>query len=307
MINGPDISVVMCCYNAEKYINNTINSVLAQTFSNFEFIIWNDGSTDDTKTIIENYHDSRIRLFNDINRGEGKAAQLACEHVRSRYISRIDADDIWMEDKLKLEFEYMESHPDIVLVSCPYIKIDEDGKVLGRSFPVRDANYLSSSINRENRFIHSGALYRTESYKKSGGYCDIRLFQDTLLFRRLSDYGKLSLMPIPLIKYRILSNSVSHRIHNSPYARIIEELKRKIVRDKGYVEQDIYIFNLLYAQIGKSQSEDHIIYKPSFSDRVYDFLDLFLNEEISYRVTSYLYNVFVVVKKYLSRSVYESS
>ena len=282
----------MCCYNAQQYIKETVDSILCQTFSDFEFIIWNDGSTDGTEEIIKSYSDERIRLFSDINRGEGKAAQLACEQVRAAYIARIDSDDLWLPTKLKEEYDYMESHPDVALVSCPAIFIDQNGKELGLSFPITNTSYLTRTISKGNRFVHSGTMYRTEIYKKTGGYKDLRLFQDRLLFNQISEYGSLSLLPKPLIKYRLLPNSVAHRIDKSPYLPIIREFQHKIIRDKGRREEDLKVFNALYGLIGKAANDDGVpVYVRSTQMKVYDVLKKIIGKERAYSAVTFLMNL----------------
>ena len=87
--NKPLVSVVLCTYNDELYISQTIESVLCQTYTNFEFIIWDDGSTDGTASIIKSYKDQRIKYFYHINTGIGEAAGLACQQAQGKYIARL--------------------------------------------------------------------------------------------------------------------------------------------------------------------------------------------------------------------------
>mgnify|MGYP001537946173 FL=1 len=90
------ISVVMSCYNSERFLRQSIDSILMQSYREFEFIIWNDGSTDSTEEIIKSYHDERIRYFYAPNQGLGSALAAACKEARGRYIARMDDDDIAM-------------------------------------------------------------------------------------------------------------------------------------------------------------------------------------------------------------------
>lgn len=104
MINMPEISVLMPVYNGEKYVKETIDSVLNQTFDDFEFIIVNDGSTDNTRNIIESYKDNRIELYNLArNRGVGFASNFAVNKAKGKYIARVDSDDIYHSDRFLLE------------------------------------------------------------------------------------------------------------------------------------------------------------------------------------------------------------
>lgn len=284
------ISVVMCCYNAEKYIKETIDSVLAQTFKDFEFIIWNDGSTDSTLSVIENYNDSRIKLFTDVNRGEGMAAQLACRHASAKYIARIDSDDVWLPEKLSLQYDYMETHPHTVLLSCPVIFIDKNSKELGLSFPITKVSYLNKSMAYENKFPHSGSIYRTEIYKKVGGYNDVRLFQDWLLFGKLKDFGDVALFSRPLIKYRLMAGSVAHRLDNSPYRFIIKAYVDKIYKEKGTNDVDIKLFNNIYSMIGGGDQRDYV-YEQDLQNKLYNIMCKVIGKSFSYKLIVFTKNM----------------
>ena len=284
------ISVVMCCYNSERYIKETIDSVLGQTFKDFEFIIWNDGSTDLTEQIIMSYSDERIIYFKDSNKGEGMAAQLACRHASAKYIARIDSDDVWLPQKLSLQYEYMESHPNTVLLSCPVIFIDAESRELGLSFPVTKTSYLNKSIAKVNNFPHSGSIYRTDVYTKVGGYNNVRYFQDRLLFWKMSEYGDLALFPWPLIKYRMLAGSVAHRIDNSAYKYIIWAYKDKIYKEKGTNETDIKLYNTIYDLIEKNDKEV-FVYKQDVQNRVYKSLCMLMGKNAAYKLIVFIKNI----------------
>ena len=111
------ISVVMSCYNSERFLRQSIDSILMQSYREFEFIIWNDGSTDSTEEIIKSYHDERIRYFYAPNQGLGSALAAACKEARGRYIARMDDDDIAMPNRLDKELAFLELHPDYILAS----------------------------------------------------------------------------------------------------------------------------------------------------------------------------------------------
>ena len=106
----------MPAYNAEKYINEAIDSILAQTFTDFEFIIIDDGSTDSTCAIVESYSDSRIRFFkNEHNLGVAATLNRGLDLARGEYIARMDADDISLPTRFEKQAAYMDSHPDVVV------------------------------------------------------------------------------------------------------------------------------------------------------------------------------------------------
>ncbi|SVC41049.1 uncharacterized protein METZ01_LOCUS293903, partial [marine metagenome] len=112
--NLPLITVLMPVYNGAKYLNEAIDSILNQTFQNFEFIIIDDGSTDDSVKIIKSYDDNRIRLVeNRNNLGQSETLNKGLSLTRGKYIARMDQDDISMPERLKKQFEFMENNSDV--------------------------------------------------------------------------------------------------------------------------------------------------------------------------------------------------
>ena len=115
----PEISVLMSVYNGEKYIQEAINSILNQTYQNFELIIVNDGSVDKTREIIEAYKEPRIVLFNlEENRGVGSALQFGLQKTQGKYIAKADADDIFHPTRLEKQKKFLDDNPDIALVEA---------------------------------------------------------------------------------------------------------------------------------------------------------------------------------------------
>ena len=114
----PLVSVLLNCYNAEQTISKSIESVLKQTYSNFELVIWDDGSTDNTYSIIKSYKDTRIRIFkNEINIGLGKSRLKAIKELKGSLISIIDSDDFFHLEKLEKQVQIFEMNPKIAICS----------------------------------------------------------------------------------------------------------------------------------------------------------------------------------------------
>ena len=122
----PKISVVMPAYNAENYIREAIDSILAQTFRDFEFLIIDDGSTDHTVEIIRSYSDSRIRLYqNERNMGVAATLNRGLDLARGEYIARMDADDISLPERFAKQAAYMDAHPDVAVCGSNIILFSE--------------------------------------------------------------------------------------------------------------------------------------------------------------------------------------
>ena len=238
---APLISVVMCCFNAEKYLKDSIDSILNQTFRDFEFIIWNDGSSDSTEDIIKSYKDDRIRYFYHENTGLGMALRLACEEAKGDYIARMDADDISLPFRFDKEIAFLEDHKDYALVSSAVYYIDENGNNLGRSFPCNNDVILKKVLHYSSMIVHPMVMMRRECYLKAGGYVPIIKSQDRLFWSRLAKYGKFYNIISPLGYYRLLNDSLSH--DTNPYSIILYHYRNKMIFDEVISDTDVKLYN----------------------------------------------------------------
>lgn len=204
----------MPVYNGECYIKQSIDSVLNQTLSNFELIIVDDGSTDNTKRIIQEYGDTRIKYVYQKNGGVGSALAYGCSIARGRYIARLDADDLALPSRFEEQFNFLEENPDYVLVASAVEYINSEGCLFGRSFPIDDYKIIDHDINTGGvPVFHPSVMFRLSAYMKTGGYRPIEPFEDWDLWRRIIKYGKFKNINKILIKYRYLGTSVSSSIN----------------------------------------------------------------------------------------------
>lgn len=142
----PKVCVVMPVYNGEKTINYAISSLLRQTYENWVCIIVNDGSTDNTRTILDSITDSRFHIYHlDSNKGRGYARDVALSHSNGKYLAYLDADDMIHKDKLKVQVKYLEENPEIVMVGCGCITYNENFEALR----VNNLNSFQSSNNMQ--------------------------------------------------------------------------------------------------------------------------------------------------------------
>ena len=244
MDRTPIISVVMCTYNTEKYIAEAIESVLLQTFSSFEFIIWDDGSTDGTREIVKSFKDDRIRYFYHENTGLGMALKLACSKAKGKYIARMDSDDVCFPWRFATEYDFLEKHKEYVLVSSSVYYIDERGIRIGRSFTCTDDCVLKNILPISSMIVHPMVMMRRDAYELSGGYVPIAKCEDRVFWSRLAKHGKFYNIISPLGNYRLLQNSLSHYIN--PYNDVLYELRRKMILDKIIIESDVEWYNNFY-------------------------------------------------------------
>lgn len=240
-MENPLVSVVMCTYNTGKYIATSIESVLNQTYKNFEFIIWDDGSTDNTKTIVESFKDDRIRYYYHENTGLGMALRLACEQAKGKYIARMDSDDVCLPTRFTVEVDFLERNKDYVLVSSAVIYIDDEGNYLGRTFPCSSDKVLKAILKETSMIVHPMVMMRRDAYLASGGYVPINYLEDGLFWNILGRQGKFYNISRPLGKYRLLEGSLGHS--RNKYDEVFKAFRLKMANDNFILDSDIEFYN----------------------------------------------------------------
>lgn len=230
-MENPIISVIMPAYNAEKYLEESIKSILNQTFTNFEFIIINDGSKDNTKKIIDIYKkkDKRIILLNNPkNLGLQVSLNRGLKLAKGKYIARMDSDDISLSNRFQIQINFLDRNKDIFLVGGSAIVINEKGEKVGCFIKDDSPRRIKKKLLKSNPFIHPSIMFRNEMiYYREKFVCS----EDYDLYLRLltDDKNMRSLSNI-LIKYRIRKDSfVSTMPYQEFYFRKAKEfyLQRK--------------------------------------------------------------------------------
>ena len=191
----------MAVYNGEEFLTDAINSILSQTFADFEFIIVNDGSTDATKEILEQYKDPRIRVLDQSNQGCASARNRAIAQANGQYIAIMDADDVSLPNRLEKTVACIDEHPEVVLVgSACIIRSDDTGSETVLRPPTED-DTLRRSLLRSAPFVDPTNLIRKDAFEKAGGYKIDHGF-DYELYSRLAKLGKLAAIQEPLVIIR---------------------------------------------------------------------------------------------------------
>jgi glycosyltransferase involved in cell wall biosynthesis len=187
-MKNPKVTVLMPVYNGEKYLDEAIDSILGQTFKDFEFLIVNDGSTDKTGEILKSYNDLRIKIINnEKNIGLTKSLNKGLKSARGEYIARQDADDISMPERLEKEVEFLEMHQDYAVVGTFAKIINENSKILYfLERPVEDSK-IREVFKKDNCIIHGSSMIRKACLSEIGFYNELMLrSQDYELWLRLS-------------------------------------------------------------------------------------------------------------------------
>jgi glycosyltransferase involved in cell wall biosynthesis len=204
----PEVSVVMPVFNGEKYLRDAIESILSQTFSDIEFIIVDDCSSDGSPAIIESYRsvDSRIRVMrNSKNEGIVFALNRAIKNVRGRYIARMDCDDISLPERIQRQYNFMEENQNIGLLGSAAYIIDGNGTFRGLvRWPTPD-NEIRRLLIKLCPFFHPSVMLRKRVFDIIGDYdYRFRHAEDYELWLRISRRFGMSNLEEPLIKYRVL-------------------------------------------------------------------------------------------------------
>jgi glycosyltransferase involved in cell wall biosynthesis len=215
MTDPPLVSTCMPVYNAEPYIAEAVESILAQTYRNFEFIIINDGSTDRSLAILERYaaHDTRIRLWSRPNAGYLVRLNEMLDEARGDFIARMDADDVAMPERLSRQIDFLNSHPEVIAVGSRILAIDGDGDPIAEFCTAQDHEEIDRAhLEVRGGYInHPAAMIRTGAIRSVGGYRSAYYpGEDVDLWLRLAEIGRLANLPETLLKYRQHLESIGY-------------------------------------------------------------------------------------------------
>ncbi len=228
------ISVIMPVYNGEKYIYEAIGSILAQTERDFELIIADDGSTDQTEKIVGSFDDQRINYLKRPHQGLVETLNFALGQASSRYIARMDADDVAYTDRFSKQLKYMQDNK-LVLCGAWADMIDEDGDKMGElKFPPVTSGAIRSYAILHNPFIHPTVMFDKDTIMKAGAYRNFKHVEDYELWTRVIFKNKIGNIPEKLIKYRLHCLQVTKRKNRlmkaSAYLVRLYALRRALLR-----------------------------------------------------------------------------
>lgn len=213
--NKPVVSVVMSVYNGEKYLRDSVESILNQTLEDFEFIIVDDGSADSSFKIMEEYARSDKRIVaikNPSNLGLPKSLNIALKNTKGDFIARMDADDISLPERLEKQVRFLKENPSYGLVGTAYIEIDGNGKIIGNQrirFLETDEN-IKKKIIGFNPFPHCAVMFRKEIQDSIGFYNEeFKYAQDYEFWIRIMTRYKVRNLPEVLVHKRYSNNMIS--------------------------------------------------------------------------------------------------
>lgn len=215
----PTVSVIMPAYNSRRYVAQTVQSVLNQTLSDFEFVIVEDGSSDGTLAILQEYaaKDPRIILISRPNTGIVGASNDALARARAEFVTRIDSDDVAMPRKLQRQVAYLRDHPRCVAVGTFVETIDPYNGTLDRLVHRVEHEEIDRELMNGRGFamVNPTVMMRGEVLKRIGGYRkQYETAEDLDLFLRLAEVGEVHNLPEYLLQYRQHYESINHTKHD---------------------------------------------------------------------------------------------
>ncbi len=205
----------MSVLNEQAYLREAVESVLSQTFGDFEFLIIDDGSEEPFKDLISEYRDARIRLFRQENIGLTRSLNRGLRLARGDYIARMDADDVCRFDRFDLQIKEMEAHPQIDLLGSFFDVIDEKGQLIETKELITDPIYRLWRLQFHNNYGHGAMMLKKQSILKQGAYDETLLYaQDYDLWSRISRKENTGIIPEALYHYRMFEQSGQASVRN---------------------------------------------------------------------------------------------
>lgn len=234
MGRAPKVSVLLAVHNDARFISATLDSILAQDFTDFELVLIDDASSDGTADIVKGVADPRIRYSrNGVNAGLAASLNRGLEMCEGEFIARIDGDDLCEPQRLTVQLQYLADHADLAGCASWTTEIDENDAIIGALEPCADPDYVRWSLCHTNRLYHPSMMLRRAVFELSGRYDpDYLATEDYELWTRMIAGGaRLGIVPRRLIRYRrragsITSTHVNHqrRVGSQIASRYISQL-----------------------------------------------------------------------------------
>jgi len=231
-MNKPKVSVVMSVYNGDRYIKGAVDNILGQDFKDFEFIIINDGSTDDTGQILESYDDPRLRVLNQDNQGLVASLNRGIKEAKAPLIARQDADDISLPTRLEKQYELMQTNRDLVIVGSSIVTIDMNSNALNKHYVLLNDPELKQELLVRSPFAHGAVMFRKDAFEKAGGYLEEEHpAEDYGLWLRIAPFGSFTNIDAPLYQYRENTAGIS-RLNDSAQTKAKQSIQVRAWTDR---------------------------------------------------------------------------
>ena len=269
MVKNPTVSVIIPTYNRANLVDKAIKSVLSQTYQDFEIIVIDDGSTDNTEEIIRGFKDKRVKYIKKYkkNRGISATRNIGIKVARGKYIASLDSDDEWLPDKLDKQIKILQDGPpELGVVYSNSCYIDESGKNINKlPKPKKLEGYIYEDLLGGNYVgTPSTVLIRKECFHRVGLFDDLLNAQaDWDMWIRIAKYYRFALIKIPLVKYRLHSDQLSKNLGvkiisaNRILVKYANELE---IRRRAHSKHYFYIGNR-FCHMGKTKEGQRYLRK----------------------------------------------
>lgn len=252
---NPEISVIMSVYNGEEYLREAIESIMGQTFKNWELIVINDCSTDSTANILSDLaqKDERIKVHtNEVNLKLPSSLNKAISLSKGKYIARMDADDISLPQRLEKQYNFMEEHSDVALSSCRFLTVKNGVYTSGGCGGRCDNEAIRAMLLVTNPILHPGVIAKAEVMKKYNYDTTLTCTEDLELWTRLASQNqKIQILPEYLLIYRLHDKQITSttlerqhtevlKIQNKYYSSLITQMSEEM--------QEFYISGIYFKE-----------------------------------------------------------
>jgi glycosyltransferase involved in cell wall biosynthesis len=270
----PQTSVLIPTYNCSRYIGQALQSALSQLYSNYEILIIDDGSTDNTEELIKSIDNSRIRYYkNEYNMGIVASLNRGLDLAKGKYIARMDADDLMLGNRLQSQVDFLERNKNYGMVGCWYHTIDENGKIIQTRKTLTDSNALRMSLLFSNQFAHSSVTMRTEIAKLLRYDPEFQYCEDHDLWIRFSEITKVANIPELGLSYRWYSDNSCSRHQKELKIAVLSLLSRELDKIKvPYSTRELMLHAALCFGLGHKfySGKEHKKELEAWLDKIFD-------------------------------------
>jgi glycosyltransferase involved in cell wall biosynthesis len=268
MIKNPTVSVIIPTYNRANLIEKAIGSVLNQTYQDFEIIVIDDGSTDNTREIIRSFKDKRVKYVKKYkkNKGSSVARNIGIKIARGKYFALLDSDDEWLPEKLDKQIKILQDgSPELGVVYSNLCYIDENGKNMNKLRNPKKEGYIYEDLLGENYVgPPSTLLIRKECFHQVGLFDNLlNAMEDWDMWIRIAKYYRFSLIKIPIVKYRLHSNqlSINLRVKNIAANRILVKYANELEIRRGAHSKHYFYMGNRFCHMEKTKEGQRYLLK----------------------------------------------
>ncbi|AFY99669.1 glycosyltransferase family 2 protein [Calothrix sp. PCC 6303] len=302
-MNQPKVSVVVPAYNAMKYLPETLDSILQQTFSDFEVLIINDGSSDHIVEWFQEIQDSRVKLISQQNMGLSSARNTGIRYSQGEYIAFLDSDDTWEKTKLEKQVNYLEKNPSVDLIHTWMELMDEVGISTGRILKSSAEGNIWEKLIQRNVIACLTVMVRRHCFEVVGGFDEtLRSLEDWDMWIRIAKNYKFAVIPEALAYYRQIPTSMSKnfQVMADSFNIVIEKTFDTVPIDLLYLKQYSYGYGNICLAWKALQSESQDLEQAVlFQSKALEY-----NSKLRFSKENIRLNIAILIRKFLGINNY---